>query len=353
MSPSAIRKHSKFKHFNPVLPRPRQESGQFTLTVFHYTPEGCKEISVPTVEELFTLVQKDMTAWINMSGTRYTAAQQICDHYGIDPLLTEDILSTGQRAKMDEIGDFIYCLVPMLDFNKSQDTFQQAQVNIIVGKNLVLSFQDDPALEAFNNIYSRLRKPGTRLQNLSPDYLCYILLDTLVDNYFLVMEKLGEKIEEMQDLVPDRPNSQTLYHINQLRREMLFLRRTIGPVREVVNGLLKSDSELIGEHMDKYFKNVYDHVIQANELAENYQEMMINMQDLYLNNMDLRMNEVMKVLTIVTTLVAPPTLIAGIYGMNFRHMPELETRYGYFVCLGTMVCLLLVMLVFFRRKGWF
>jgi magnesium transporter len=346
-------KRKKNRQFSPVVPGSRLDPAQFVLTVFQYSTESCTEVTVQKIDDLLKLVRDGKKIWINMCGLPKVETQQICEHFGIDPLLIEDILSTGERAKMDEIGNFVYCLAPVIDFNGDEGSFRRGQVSIILGKDILISFQDDPVRDAFTGVYNRFRKPGTRLQHLAPDYLCYMLLDTVVDNYFLIMEKVGEKIEEMEDIVPDSPNSQVLYRINQLRREMLFVRRTITPVREVINGLIKNDSDLIDEGTEKYFKDVYDHIIQANELAENYQDMMLNMQDLYLNNMDLRMNEIMKVLTVVTTLVAPLTLIAGIYGMNFKNMPELETHYGYYICLGVMAIILVIMLSWFRRKRWF
>jgi magnesium transporter len=175
----------------------------------------------------------------------------------------------------------------------------------------------------------------------------------IVDNYFVVMEKLGERIENIEEEIQNNANGKALAKINLLRKEMIVLKRSIAPVREVINGFIRTDSDLIEEKTLKYFKDVYDHIIQANDLSENYRDITMNLQDLYLNNVNLRMNEVMKVMAVVTCLLAPATVIGGIFGMNFEKIPWLHNDRGFFVAVGAMLLIPLAMVWMFRKKGWF
>jgi len=193
---------------------------------------------------------------------------------------------------------------------------------------------------------NKLRQSGT-------DYLFYTLIDLIVDSYFLVMEKLSDKIEILEEDIVRNPNKRTLARINQLRKEMIVLKRNIAPVRDMVAGILRSESSLLEERTEKYFKDVYDHIVQANDLAENYRDMMMNMHDLYLSNVNLKMNEVMKVMAIVTCLLAPATVIGGMFGMNFDIIPYAHHHWGFYLACGMMVIIPLVMLYIFRKRGWF
>jgi magnesium transporter len=186
-----------------------------------------------------------------------------------------------------------------------------------------------------------------------PDYLFYSLIDLIVDKYFVVMEKLGEKIEDLEEDIVHRADTRTLAKINFLRKELIFLKRSISPVREMINGILRSETNLIEEKTERYFKDIYDHIVQANELAENYRDMMINLQDLYLSNVNLKMNEVMKVMAVVTCLLAPATVIGGIFGMNFVKIPWLHNPYGFFIAVGLMLIIPIWMIWIFKKRGWF
>jgi magnesium transporter len=185
------------------------------------------------------------------------------------------------------------------------------------------------------------------------DFVFYSLIDLIVDNYYVVMEKLGDKIEILEEDIVRNSNKRTLARINMLRKEMIILKRSVAPVRELVNGILRSESELIDERTEKYFKDVYDHIVQANDLAENYRDMMMNLHDLYLSNVNLKMNEVMKVMAIVTCLLAPATVIGGIFGMNFESIPLLHNQWGFFISVALMLLIPLSMLRMFRKQGWF
>ncbi len=241
----------------------------------------------------------------------------------------------------------------MLFYDKATESVETEQISIVLGRNFVLSFQEDPAKDVFNPLREKLKISASRVRHNGPDFLFYSLIDMIVDNYYLIMEKLGENIESLEEDIIRRSDTRALARINMLRKEMIVLKRNVGPVREVVNGILRSESELIEEKTEKYFKDVYDHIVQANDLAESYRDMMINLQDLYLSNVNLKMNEVMKVMAIVTCLLAPATVIGGIFGMNFTRIPWLHNNYGFFIAVSLMLIIPIYMIFLFKRKGWF
>jgi len=241
----------------------------------------------------------------------------------------------------------------MLYYNPQKNTVEQEQISVILGKNFVISFQEDASRDVFNSLREKLKLASSRLRQAGADYLCYTMLDLIVDHYFLVMENLGDQIEALEEEVERTSTQRSLAKINQLRKEIIVLKRNISPVRDLINGFIRSDSDLLDDRSTKYFKDIYDHIIQANDLSETYRDMMINMHDLYLNNVNLKMNEVMKVMAIVTCLLAPATVIGGIFGMNFETIPWLHKSYGFFAAVALMLFIPIWMLVMFRRRGWF
>jgi magnesium transporter len=353
LNPFKIKKQ-RIMNFNPAAGTSvRKYADNTQITVFDYSHEKCTQVVLNKIEETFKYLKSPTLTWINIDGLRKEDVHAICEEFFIHPLLEEDILSVGQRAKMDEINDRLFCLLPMIYFNSESTSIDQEQVSIVVGKNFVISFQEDPTRDVFDPIRTKLSIKGSRIRNGGADYLCYALLDTIIDNYFTVMDRLGERIEMMEDMVQHTPNTKTLARINYLRRQVFLFKRAINPVRELVNGFLKSESDLLEDHVTKYYKDIYDHIIQCNDLADNYRDMVLNLQEMYHTQLNLKMNEIMKVLAVVTTLMAPLTLIAGIYGMNFHFMPELDYKNGYYYTLGGMGILLILMIFIFRKRGWF
>jgi magnesium transporter len=305
------------------------------------------------VEEAFPFRDKDNVTWINIDGLRKVDVEAVSEHFGIHSLIAEDILSLKQRPKMDEVEGILYCLLNMLYFNAECNAVEQEQISIVLGKNFVITFQEDPSRDVLDPIRDRLRLGNSRLRQRGADYLCYTMLDLIVDNYFFVMERLGDQIELVEEEVIRRSDTRSLAKINQLRKELIVLKRNIGPVRDLINGIIRSESELLDERTTKYFKDIQDHITQAYDLSENYRDVMISMQDLYINNVNLKMNEVMKVMAIVTCLLAPATVIGGIFGMNFETIPLLHNKWGFFFSVSAMFVIPLWMLRAFRRRGWF
>jgi magnesium transporter len=242
----------------------------------------------------------------------------------------------------------------MLYFNTETLAVEQEQISIILGKDFVVSFQEDAHRDVFNPLRDKLRTASSKIRQRTADYLCYTMLDLIVDHYFVVMEKLGEHIENIEAEVSRGDNPRSLAGITQLRKELIVLKRNFAPVRELVNGFLRSDSELLEDRHTKYYKDVYDHIIQATDLSENYRDVMVSMQDLHVNNVNLRMNEVMKVLAMVTCLMAPATVIGGIFGMNFdANVDFFHQEWGFYTAVGLMLIIPVLMLVVFKKRGWF
>jgi magnesium transporter len=279
--------------------------------------------------------------------------EAVCNHFGIHPLLMEDILSINQRPKVDEVDNILFCLLNMLYYNNVNQTVEQEQVSIALGNDFVVSFQEDANRDVFDLLRHKLRMQNSKIRQSGADYICYTMLDLIVDNYFVVMEKLGERIELLEEEVIRRSDTRSLAKISQLRKELIVLKRNIVPVRDILSSIQRSESDLLDDRTTKYFKDVYDHIVQAYDLSENYRDIMVSMQDLYINNVNLRMNEVMKVMAIVTCLLAPATVIGGIFGMNFETIPWLHNRYGFFGAVSVMLVIPVWMLWVFRRRGWF
>jgi magnesium transporter len=338
---------------NPVTDQKRVDANEVIITVFDFDPEILEEKRLETIEDSFNYKENKHVSWINIDGLRRNEVNRVCEHFGIHPLIAEDILSCGQRPKMDEVENILYCLLNMLYFNPITKAVEHEQVSIVLGENFVITFQEDPKRDVFDPIREKLRLHNTKHRQRNADYLCYSLLDLIVDNYFYVMEKLGDCIETVEEEVIRNSNTRSLAKINQLRKELIVLKRNIAPVRDLIGGIIRSESDLLDDRTTKYFKDVHDHIIQAFDLSENYRDVMLSMQDLYINNVNLRMNEVMKVMAIVTCLMAPATVIGGIFGMNFDVIPTAHNQWGFYTAVGLMLFIPVLMLYLFKRRGWF
>ena len=338
---------------NPTVMPVREEASEISIYVYDYNRDDMKEYELDKISDAFACRDNHKISWINIDGIRKSDVEAICKHFGVHPLLVEDILSIGQRPKMDEIDNVLFCLLNMLYFNTLNGAVESEQISIVLGKNFVLSFQDDKDRDVFNLLRDKLRIQNSKIRISGADYLCYSMIDMIVDNYYIVMEKLGEKIEQLEEEIIRYGNSRSLARINNLRKELIVLKRNMAPVRDMVNGFLRSESDLLDDRTTKYFKDVYDHIVQANDLVENYRDMMMTLQDLYMNKVNLRLNEVMKVMAIVTCLLAPAAIIGGVFGMNFDVIPLTHQKDGFFVAVGLMLVIPVWMIWVFKRRGWF
>lgn len=348
---------SKRKKLNTYNPKRVIVTASDTPTVyssFNYNSEKLDQVTTESLHECTLGVKETAVTWINVDGLHKHEVEKLCRHFKIHPLLIEDILSIGQRAKADDMDNHMFCLMPMLSYNNDTGVVQAEQLSIVLGHNLLVSFQPDPQQDPFNPIREKLRNETAPIrQKPAADYLAYSLMDAVVDDYFTVLDKLSDRLEKLEDEVVTRPNNSILLKITLLRHEIMVVKRAITPVRELVTSFWHSDNPLINVAHRKYFKDVYDHIVLAIEYTENYREMAINVQDLYMNQVNTRMNEVMKILTVVTTLLAPATVIGGIFGMNFDKIPYAHHPHGFTIAVIGMLSVSAVMLLFFRKKGWF
>jgi magnesium transporter len=277
--------------------------------------------------------------------------EKIGKNYGIHPLLLEDILNTEQRPKLDDFDDYMFLVLKMLSFDEERGEITTEQVSLILGQNYVISFQEREG-DVFNPVRDRIRNAKGRIRRMGADYLAYALLDSIVDSYFLILERIGDRIEGLEEDLISNPDEKTLQTIHHLKREMIFLRRSIWPLREVISGISRKESNLIKESTEIFLRDVYDHTIQVIDTIESFRDTVSGMLDIYLSSLSNRMNEVMKVLTIFASIFIPLTFVAGIYGMNFSNMPELGWKWGYFCALAIMAGIGISMLFYFKRKHW-
>jgi len=299
------------------------------------------------------LKEKPTVTWINVEGLHETEKlKALGDCFGLHPLVLEDILNTDQRPKMEDYGDYLYLVFKMIHCTAESSVVLQEQISLILGDTFVISFQEQEE-EVFEPVRERIRSSKGLMRKLGPDYLVYALLDVTVDNYFSVLEKLGENIEVLADRVLKTPEPKTLGEIQISKREMLFVHRWIWPLREAISALSKRDSKLVKESTAIYLRDVYDHTLQIMDAVDLYREMLSETLDLYVSTVSNKLNQVMTVLTIIATIFIPLTFLAGVYGMNFKFMPELEWRWGYPLIWLIMISVSVFMLIAFKRKKWF
>lgn len=322
------------------------------LTLLHYNEQRAVEQEMKTAQECLALRDTPGVSWINVTGLHEVEKlAQFGAAFGLHPLVLEDIPNTDQRPKLDDYGEYLYIVIKRLGNGTPANEISTEQISLILGRNLVISFLESDS-GVFNGVKDRILNDRGRIRRLGADYLAYRLMDAVVDNYFAIFERLGERIEELQEAVISRPTPASLQTLHALKRELLFLRKSVWPLREVVSGLQRGDSTLVHKDTWFYFRDVYDHTIHVIDTIETYRDMLASMMDIYLSSLSIRLNEVMKVLTIIATIFMPLTFIVGLYGMNFHHMPELSWRWGYPLVLSVMAGIAAGMLVFFRRRKW-
>lgn len=323
------------------------------ITIIDYDETQFKKKEAKKIEECFPFKDKPTVTWINIDGIHQVdIIEKLGSHFGLHPLLLEDILNTEQRPKMEDFGGYIFVVLKMLYYDGKGDEIEAEQVSLVLGSNFVISFQEREG-DVFDPIRERIRQGKGRIRQAGADYLAYALLDAIVDSCFLILETLGERIEDTEQQLATNPTPQTLHPIRKLKKEMIILRKSVWPLREVVSGLERCESVLIQESTGAYLRDVYDHTIQVIDTVESLRDMVSGMLDIYLSSISNRMNEIMKVLTIFAALFIPLTFVAGIYGMNFRYMPELGWHWGYPMILIVMASIAAGLLGYFRRKKWF
>jgi len=324
---------------------------ELEISIIDYDLNNYQEIKVKDVEECFPFKDKQTVSWINIVGLhKVDIIEKIGKHFNLHPLVIEDILNIHQRPKIEDFEDHIFIVLKMLTYNKNSHEGESEQVSIILGKNFVLTFQERKR-DVFDPVRNRIKNSKSLIRKYGADYLVYALIDVIVDNYFIILEGIGEVLEELEDNVVLNPTSEIVHSIHQLKRNLIVLRKSIWPLREILSTLEKTESDLI-KNTSVYFRDVYDHTIQVIDIIETYRDLVTGMLDIYLSSVSNRMNQIMKVLTIIATIFMPLTFIAGIYGMNFKYMPELECKLGYPLVLILMLLIGVNMIIYFRRKKW-
>ena len=349
-----IKRHSRKAGLPPgtLVHIGERKAEQIRITLIDYNEQNFQERVAEKVEECFPFKEMPTVTWINIDGLHnIEAIEKIGRNFELHPLILEDILNTGQRPKCEDYEKCLFMVLKMLTFNNESDSIQSEQVSLVLGQNFVISFQEAVG-DVFEQIRDRIRNAKGKIRKMSADYLAYTLIDAIVDNYFLILEKIGEQIESMEEELIAKPSDKTVRKIHALKKELIFLRKSVWPLRELISSLEKTGSSLITNSTEPYLRDVYDHTIQVIDTVESFRDMVSGMLDIYLSSISNRMNAVMKVLTIIATIFIPLTFVAGIYGMNFKYMPELGWKWGYFIVLVIMAAVAVVMLIYFKRKKW-
>lgn len=353
MTKHSARLHSRaILRINPNTNAVRSNSQYKKVQVYDYNTKDLQHYSFDTISLCNQFKNNNHISWINIEGICKNDIETLATTYDIHPLLVEDILSIGQRPKIDEGDQVIFCQLNMLNFNEVKKIVETEQISLIIGKGFAISIQESLQQDIFVSLRNHLQINTSKLRTRGTDYLLYAMLDLIVDNYFDVIEKISLQIEEIEEEVINRSNQQSLEHINLIRKELIILQRNIMPVRDLIAELIRSENPLLENRNKKYFKDIYDHIIQAFELGENYRDMLTGVQDLYINNVNLRLNEIMKFMAVVTCLMAPASIISSIFGMNFDKIPSLHNHYGFYYALASMVIIPAIMLIVFKKRHW-
>ena len=330
-----------------------KKSVHSSISLIDYSKTDFTEKTIDSFAEVIPFKSTSSVSWINITGLNDTELlKQFGESFAVHPLVLSDIVNTDHRPKMEDYQDYLYFVIKMLSFDEIKKEILSEQVSIILTSNCVISFQEREG-DVFEPIRDRIRNNKGRIRQMGSDYLAYLLLDAVIEHYFVILEKLGDLIEPLEDRLLNDPAEQSnIKEIYKLKHESLFLRKSIWPLREVTNNFQKIETSLINNSTRVFLRDLYDHTVQIIDTIETMRDMLSGMIDLYLSSVSNKMNEVMKVLTIIGSIFIPLTFLAGIYGMNFKFMPELEWKWGYYSLISLMVVLVIVMVCFFKKKKW-
>ncbi|MFW9828148.1 MAG: magnesium/cobalt transporter CorA [Candidatus Thorarchaeota archaeon] len=322
------------------------------IKITNYNEERFDFQELEEIRTDLSKVEKSFIKWIDIYGlAQEKVVEEVGHQFSLHPLVLEDILSPNQRPKLEDYSNYIFVVLKKLGWNHELEEFEYEQISLILGESYVLSFQERDT-NLFNPIYERIQVPKGRVRLMGADYLFYVLIDIIIDNYFVILEKVGEDIENLEDLLIKSPEPSTLQLIYRLKRSSIELRKSIWPIREVISKLQREQSKLIKDDLQIYLRDVYDHIFRITDLLENYRDIIFGMLDMYLSSVSNRMNDIMKVLTIISTIFIPLSFLAGFYGMNFLYMPELSSPFAYPILISSMCIIALVMIFFFKKKKW-
>jgi magnesium transporter len=324
------------------------EKVKITLIEFNETEYIEKEFY--DLSECVEHVNPAMVKWINVDGIHdVVLIEKIGKHFNIHPLTLEDVVNTNQRPKFEDYENYVVSIMKMIYYDTE---LHAEQLSVVLMEGMVISFQEVHGGDAFDLIRNRIRLGKGRIRKMGADYLSYALIDAVVDCYFNILEKIGDRIELLEEELITDPSKETMQQLHFMKREMIFVRKAVWPMRELINNLERSETTLIKPTTDIYLRDVHDHAVRVIDTVETYRDLLSGMMDIYLSSVSNKMNEVMKVLTIITTIFVPVTFIAGVYGMNFDNMPELHTRWAYAAVWAVMISMMISLVIYFRRKKW-
>jgi magnesium transporter len=322
------------------------------LSVIGYGPDGVEERHFEQIDQYLQNPCDGAVMWVDVEGVHdVELIRALGERHSFHPLALEDIVNTVQRPKIEDYGDYLFIVLRML-CPTEDGSFSSEQLSIILGPDYLFTFQEGIKGDAFDSVRNRIRSGKGKLRSMGADYLAYALIDAIVDGYFTVLEGIGERIVDVEEELTLTPDQQALHRIIGMKKEIIYLRKTVWPLREAISFLERGDSPLLHDATRLYFRDVYDHTVQVIDTVETYRDLLSGMLDLYLSSISNRTNEVMKFLTVIGTIFMPLTFLVGVYGMNFKHFPELEWKNGYYVLWGVMIGMALLMVVYFRKKRW-
>jgi len=317
-----------------------------------FNPDNLQEFKAQEVAQLASIHIPNYVSWINIVGLHgVEVVKQMGEYLNLHNLIQEDILNTNQRPKFEEHDEHIYIVLKVLHYNKQKEMLETEQLSLVICKDTLISFQEIEE-DVFGPIRERLVRPTTKIRHRNSDYLAFALLDAIVDHYIFIIEQFGEKIESLENELLEQPKNSHLQQINEYKKEINFLRKTVRPVRELASDFSKSESELIDDQTFPFIKDLQDHVIQATEAIEVYREMLNDQLDIYNSGLSNKLNEIIRVLTVFSVVFIPLTFLAGIYGTNFEHLPELKFRYAYPVFWVALILIAFGMITFFKKRKW-
>lgn len=323
------------------------------IRIMDYDKSKLLEDELKNIADGTEFKEKNTVTWINIYGLHDTKLmKEIGKIFNLHPLLVEDIMNTDQRPKLLEAENNLFVVLKMLRYDETNRKIIAEQLSLVIGKTFLLTFQEQPG-DVFEPVRERIRKKKGRIRTTGIDYLAYALIDTVVDNYIYIIERFGEKIEDMEEHVLGDPDPAIMEKLSNYRKEMNYLRKSVRPAREAITQLSRSDTDLINDITIPFLKDLEDLITQASEAIDTYREMLSDQMNLYNSALSNKMNDVMKVLTIFAAIFIPLTFIAGIYGTNFEYLPELQFKYSYFIFWGILIFVAVALLIFFKRKKWF
>ncbi len=350
-------RHRVVKRFHPpgtapgtIAPPVASAAGPVSVSVVTYTAERATTQAVERVADVPALVVGRDSAWLRIVGHDTGVLSELAEVFGVHPLVLEDVANVGQRPKVEEFDRYLFVVVDVLRCNGGGE-LEEEQISLLLFENLLISIQEH-ASDLFRPVEERLNSPGSKVRQQRVDYLAYALVDAAVDQHFPTLERIGEQIDEVEEVLLDRPDRESFEALHRIKRRLIRLRKATWPLRETISGLTRTDSGLVREGTRVWLRDVYDHTVQIIDVVETFRELTSELADLYLSSVSNRLNEVMKVLTVISTTFLPLTFIVGVYGMNFSNMPELSWRLGYAMIWGVILAVAAGMVWMFRRRGW-